>query len=66
MKCRLIQTGLDQRKLFIAAKEWLPKIGYREVRPLYLGLYIDKQLVLTFLSEHILSTVWFQVSMVAR
>ena len=24
--------GLDQRKLFTAAKEWLPKIGYREVR----------------------------------
>lgn len=23
--------GLDQRKLFTAAKEWLPKIGYREV-----------------------------------
>lgn len=23
--------GLDQRKLFIAAKEWLPKLGYREV-----------------------------------
>lgn len=23
--------GLDQRKLFIAAKDWLPKLGYREV-----------------------------------
>ena len=23
--------GLDQRKLFVAAKEWLPKLGYREV-----------------------------------
>lgn len=23
--------GLDQRKLFIAAKEWLPKLGYAEV-----------------------------------
>lgn len=22
--------GLDQRKLFITAKEWLPKLGYRE------------------------------------
>ena len=22
--------GLDQRKLFTAAKEWLPKIGYKE------------------------------------
>lgn len=27
-----LQIGLDQRKLFIAAKEWLPKLGYREVR----------------------------------
>jgi tyrosyl-tRNA synthetase len=26
--------GIDQRKLFVAAKEWLPKIGYREVRSL--------------------------------
>jgi hypothetical protein len=24
--------GLDQRKLFIAAKEWLPKLGYKEVK----------------------------------
>lgn len=24
--------GMDQRKLFIAAKEWLPKIGYKEVK----------------------------------
>lgn len=23
--------GLDQRKLFIAAKDWLPKLGYKEV-----------------------------------
>ncbi|KAH8430184.1 Tyrosine--tRNA ligase cytoplasmic [Aspergillus melleus] len=23
--------GLDQRKLFIAAKEWLPKLGYKQV-----------------------------------
>lgn len=23
--------GMDQRKLFAAAKEWLPKLGYREV-----------------------------------
>lgn len=23
--------GLDQRKLFIAAKDWLPKVGYAEV-----------------------------------
>lgn len=22
--------GMDQRKLFIAAKEWLPKLGYKE------------------------------------
>ena len=28
----LIELGIDQRKLFIAAKEWLPKIGYRQVR----------------------------------
>jgi tyrosyl-tRNA synthetase len=27
----LIEIGLDQRKLFIAAKEWLPKLGYRQV-----------------------------------
>lgn len=25
-------VGLDQRKLFIAAKDWLPKLGYREVK----------------------------------
>lgn len=25
------QIGLDQRKLFTAAKEWLPKLGYRQV-----------------------------------
>lgn len=24
--------GLDQRKLFVAATEWLPKLGYRKVR----------------------------------
>lgn len=23
--------GVDQRKLFTAAKEWLPKIGHRQV-----------------------------------
>lgn len=23
--------GLDQRKLFVAAKDWLPKLGYKEV-----------------------------------
>jgi hypothetical protein len=27
----LFKIGLDQRKLFIAAKEWLPKLGYRQV-----------------------------------
>ncbi|KFA61345.1 hypothetical protein S40285_05884 [Stachybotrys chlorohalonatus IBT 40285] len=27
--------GIDQRKLFIAAKDWLPKLGYREVRDLF-------------------------------
>jgi tyrosyl-tRNA synthetase len=31
-------SGLDQRKLFIAAKEWLPKIGYKQVCP---NLMID-------------------------
>jgi tyrosyl-tRNA synthetase len=34
--------GLDQRKLFIAAKDWLPKLGYRErahlINPLIPGL----------------------------
>lgn len=29
--------GLDQRKLFTAAKEWLPKIGYKEVHILHLS-----------------------------
>jgi tyrosyl-tRNA synthetase len=29
----LMTSGLDQRKLFIAAKEWLPKIGYKQVCP---------------------------------
>ena len=23
--------GMDQRKLFVAATEWLPKLGYRKV-----------------------------------
>lgn len=26
--------GVDQRKLFVAATEWLPKLGYRKVFPL--------------------------------
>ncbi|PHH61253.1 hypothetical protein CDD81_631 [Ophiocordyceps australis] len=38
--------GLDQRKLFIAAKEWLPKIGYRErahiMNPMVPGLHGGK------------------------
>lgn len=25
--------GMDQRKLFVAATEWLPKLGYKVVRP---------------------------------
>lgn len=25
--------GVDQRKLFVAATEWLPKLGYRKVLP---------------------------------
>jgi len=45
---QLIQTGLDQRKLFIAAKEWLPKIGYREVRYRGPRLYIEQCSELTF------------------
>lgn len=36
----LIQIGLDQRKLFIAAKEWLPKLGYRQVRYHYRAILI--------------------------
>lgn len=38
--------GLDQRKLFIAAKEWLPKLGYKErahlMNPLVPGLQGSK------------------------
>ncbi|KYK60541.1 tyrosyl-tRNA synthetase, class Ib [Drechmeria coniospora] len=38
--------GLDQRKLFIAAKEWLPKLGYRErahiMNPMVPGLHGGK------------------------
>ncbi|UNI20900.1 Tyrosine--tRNA ligase [Purpureocillium takamizusanense] len=38
--------GLDQRKLFIAAKDWLPKIGYRErahiMNPMVPGLHGGK------------------------
>ncbi|OJJ44435.1 hypothetical protein ASPZODRAFT_101537 [Penicilliopsis zonata CBS 506.65] len=34
--------GVDQRKLFVAAKEWLPKLGYRErahlINPMVAGL----------------------------
>jgi len=30
--------GLDQRKLFIAAKEWLPKLGYRQRAHLMNGM----------------------------
>jgi tyrosyl-tRNA synthetase len=28
--------GVDQRKLFVAATEWLPKLGYRKVLPPFL------------------------------
>ncbi len=31
--------GMDQRKLFVAAKEWLPKLGYRQVSSSNPGLY---------------------------
>ncbi|KJZ76846.1 Tyrosine--tRNA ligase [Hirsutella minnesotensis 3608] len=38
--------GLDQRKLFIAAKDWLPKVGYRErahiLNPMVPGLHGGK------------------------
>ncbi|KAK4227659.1 hypothetical protein QBC38DRAFT_188685 [Podospora fimiseda] len=38
--------GVDQRKLFIAAKEWLPKVGYRErahlMNPMVPGLHGGK------------------------
>ncbi|GJN67939.1 hypothetical protein PLIIFM63780_001887 [Purpureocillium lilacinum] len=38
--------GLDQRKLFIAAKDWLPKLGYRErahiLNPMVPGLHGGK------------------------
>lgn len=38
--------GMDQRKLFIAAKEWLPKLGYRErahlLNPMVPGLHGGK------------------------
>lgn len=30
LDCDVQAGGLDQRKLFTAAKEWLPKLGYRE------------------------------------
>lgn len=32
--------GLDQRKLFVAATEWLPKLGYRKVRSLLSALQV--------------------------
>ncbi|KND88428.1 Tyrosine--tRNA ligase, cytoplasmic [Tolypocladium ophioglossoides CBS 100239] len=39
-------SGLDQRKLFIAAKDWLPKLGYRErahiLNPMVPGLHGGK------------------------
>lgn len=37
--CKLIGIGVDQRKLFIAAKEWLPRLGYREVKLPYTKQY---------------------------
>ena len=30
--------GVDQRKIFTAAKDWLPRIGYRQVRSIDLAL----------------------------
>jgi tyrosyl-tRNA synthetase len=33
LDCDVQFGGVDQRKLFTAATEWLPKLGYRKVRP---------------------------------
>jgi len=42
LNCDAELGGLDQRKLFTAAKEWLPKLGYRQrahlITPLIPGL----------------------------
>ncbi|OXV05310.1 hypothetical protein Egran_06922 [Elaphomyces granulatus] len=42
LNCDVELGGLDQRKLFTAAKEWLPKLGYRQrahlITPLIPGL----------------------------
>lgn len=35
-----LRQGLDQRKLFTAAKDWLPRIGYKEVSALPLLLCV--------------------------
>lgn len=37
LDCDIQFGGVDQRKLFAAATEWLPKLGYRKVRPRYLA-----------------------------
>ncbi|KAB8227190.1 hypothetical protein ETB97_009479 [Aspergillus alliaceus] len=42
LKCDAQLGGVDQRKLFVAATEWLPKIGYRKrahlINPMIAGL----------------------------
>jgi tyrosyl-tRNA synthetase len=37
LDCDVQFGGVDQRKLFTAATEWLPKLGYRKVCPQYLA-----------------------------
>ena len=39
--------GVDQRKLFTAAKEWLPKLGYRQVCAAQF-LYFPDRIQLTY------------------
>lgn len=47
--------GMDQRKLFVAATEWLPKLGYKQVGLLPCGYYV-RNWADNFLSAHISST----------
>lgn len=35
------ETGLDQRKLFTAATEWLPKLGYRKVKDMFIPGFLS-------------------------
>ena len=54
-----MKAGLDQRKLFVAAKDWLPKIGYKEVC-VHGYKSVALQAKLTITSALISSTPWFQ------